>query len=120
MHKINAEIDGKISNRLGVDGDILGDFWAKETRYIEEGYKTIPFPFKELDPDKIPTFSMRADWNLHQLLSYMQTWSAVKKYHAEIGLDPVSLIENQLERIWGDAEKAREVVWEIDLRIGII
>lgn len=28
--------------------DILGKYWDSERRYIEEGYKTIPFPFEEI------------------------------------------------------------------------
>ena len=47
MHKINPQIDN-ISNRLNVDGAILGNYWAKETKYVKEKYKTIPFPFKEI------------------------------------------------------------------------
>lgn len=29
--------------------DILGKYWDSERIYIEEGYKTIPFPFDEID-----------------------------------------------------------------------
>ena len=52
MHKINPQIDN-ISNRLNVEGEILGNYWAKETKYVNEKYKTIPFPFKEIS---VPTF----------------------------------------------------------------
>ena len=55
MHQINPKID-KIIERLDVDGDILGDFWPKEIRYIKEKYRTIPFPFKEINT---PNFKMK-------------------------------------------------------------
>ncbi len=44
MHKIDLEID-KISERLDVDGEILGSYWPKEAKYVKEEYPTIPFPF---------------------------------------------------------------------------
>ena len=55
MHKINPKID-KISERLNVDGDILGNFWPKEIKFIKEEYRTIPFPFKEINA---PKFKMK-------------------------------------------------------------
>ncbi|MGA8738354.1 MAG: methyltransferase domain-containing protein, partial [Nitrososphaeraceae archaeon] len=47
MHKINTQID-KVTDRLDVDGEILGSYWDKETKYVKEKYKTIPFPFNEI------------------------------------------------------------------------
>jgi SAM-dependent methyltransferase len=122
MHKIDPEID-RISDRLDVGGDILGDFWAKETKFIKERYRTIPFPFKEINlstTTAIPDFKMKVDWNLYQLLSYMRTWSAVKKYHKEMKSDPLNLLRGELERIWGKGDKQKAVVWEINLRVGVI
>ncbi len=74
IHKINPKID-KISEKLDVDGDILEDFWPKEIRYIKEKYRTISFPFKEINT---PKFKMKTYRNMYQLFNYMQTWSAVK------------------------------------------
>ena len=34
MHKINPQIDN-ISSQLNVDGEILGNYWAKETKYVK-------------------------------------------------------------------------------------
>jgi hypothetical protein len=74
MHKINPKID-KISEKLDVDGDILEDFWPKEIKFIKEEYRTIPFPFKEINA---PKFKMKTYRNMYQLFNYVQTWSAVK------------------------------------------
>jgi ubiquinone/menaquinone biosynthesis C-methylase UbiE len=124
MHEINPEID-KISSRLDVGGDILGDFWAKEVKYIKELYKTIPFPFKEIAIDTsssaMPKFKMEVRWNLYQLLSYLQTWSAVKKYYQEKKSDPLDLIRNELKKAWGEeGYKEKSIIWKINLRVGII
>jgi hypothetical protein len=40
MHKINPKID-KISERLNIDGDILGNFCSKKIKFIKEDYRTI-------------------------------------------------------------------------------
>ena len=40
MHKINPEID-MVSEKLTVGGEILGNYWPKETIYVKQDYKTI-------------------------------------------------------------------------------
>src|SRR6478735_5619939 len=79
IHKIDDDID-KISEKLNVGGDILGRYWPRETNYVKEDYKTIPFPFQEIPS---PKFEMTVNWNLDDLVSYMQTWSAVKRFSTE-------------------------------------
>ena len=62
--RIDSEID-KISERLDVDGEILGSYWPKEAKYVQEEYKTIPFPFKEIST---PRFEMSVYWSLDDLI----------------------------------------------------
>jgi hypothetical protein len=116
MHKINPQIDN-ISSRLDVDGDILGNYWAKETKHVKEKYKTIPFPFKEIS---VPAFKTTLYWNLLQLWNYMQTWSSVKKYYSENNQDPLDLIKSELKSLWGDEHNKKEVTWNINIRVGFI
>lgn len=70
----------------------------------------------------MPEFRMKVNWNLYQLMSYMQTWSAVKKYHQEKKHDPLDLIRDELKRAWGDdgGLNVREVIWKINLRVGMV
>lgn len=117
MHKIHPEID-RISARLDAGGDILGPFWPAEIQYVKEGYRTLPFPFKEVAA--VPQFRMEASWNLYQLLNYMETWSAVKKYRQEKKSDPLDLVRSELAQIWGDAQKERPVAWELGIRVGMV
>ena len=116
MHEINPQID-KISDRLNVDGELLGNYWAKETIYVKEKYKTILFPFQEIS---VPTFKTTLYWNLHQLWNYMQTWSSVKKYYSENKSDPLDLVKSDMKNLWGDELDKREVTWNINIRAGII
>lgn len=116
MHKINPQIDN-ISSQLNVDGEILGNYWAKETKYVKEKYKTIPFPFKEIS---VPAFKTTLYWNLLQLWNYMPTWSSVKKYYSENKQDPLDLVKSELKSLWGDELNKKEVTWNINIRVGVI
>ena len=116
MHKIDSEID-KISERLNVDGEILGSYWPKEAKYVNEEYKTIPFPFKEIST---PRFEMNVNWSLDDLLNYMQTWSAVKRFQIEKKYDPLSLVRQDMENLWGRKDEQKLVRWSLNLRMGIV
>ena len=116
MQKIRPEID-KISERLNVGGDILGNYWPKEVKFVKEEYKTIPFPFKEI---AVPKFEIEVDWNLNNLLDYMQTWSAVKRFYAENKYDPLSVVKEDLKNLWGKDDEIKLVKWDLNLRVGNI
>lgn len=116
MHQIDNDID-KISAKLNVNGDILGKYWPKETNYVKDDYKTIPFPFKEIIP---PKFEMNVCWSLDDLVSYMQTWSAVKRFSTEKKFNPLTLVIDELEKLWGKHEDQKIVKWDINIRVGKI
>lgn len=80
--------------------DVLGNYWDKERKYIDENYQTIPFPFNELPA---PQLSVFYQWNLEQLIGYLNTWSAVQHYKDKNGKDPVGLIIDDLTRVCGSA-----------------
>lgn len=94
--------------------NIIGAYWDAERRYVDEGYKTIPFPFAEISA---PEFRNSYAWTFAHLIGYLKTWSAVKHYEQQHGVDPVSLIENDLQKHWGMEEK-QEVHFPLLLRIG--
>jgi ubiquinone/menaquinone biosynthesis C-methylase UbiE len=94
---------------------IAGSYWPPERRYVEEQYRTLPFPFPEI---AAPKFAMEAQWTLEQLTGYLATWSAVQRYRKEQGGDPLELIVGELGAAWGDAETARKVVWPMFMRVG--
>ncbi|WP_180028796.1 class I SAM-dependent methyltransferase [Acinetobacter sp. YH16032] len=56
---------------------VLKPYWESERHYIDLKYQTIPFPFEE-----IPTCEqhMHCKWRIDQLIDYLNTWSALKKY----------------------------------------
>jgi SAM-dependent methyltransferase len=64
--------------------DTLGPYWPPERRWVESGYRDLPFPFAELP---VPAFEMRAEWTLDQVLGYVATWSALQAYRAALHQD---------------------------------
>ena len=95
--------------------DVIGPYWPPERRYVDEGYRTLPFPWREA---VTPTFSLRTDWTLDQVLGYVATWSAVLRYRdAHPGRDPLPDLRRQLATHWPVAGTLR-LVWPIHLRLG--
>ncbi len=95
--------------------DIVGEFWPPERKLVENGYKNIPFPFNKLPS---PSFRMSAKWTIKQLVGYIGTWSAVKRYRDNKGIDPVESIEKKLNKFWNNRSGAMEVYWPLSVVIG--
>lgn len=111
--KTNTALDNIISKLYG---EILGDCWDTERRYLDEAYKTIPFPFEELEA---PHFKITADWSLEELTGYLNTWSAAKHFEKAHGQNPIALVARELRQNWGE-EKKIEITFGLLLRIGRI
>lgn len=93
---------------------VVGPYWPPERRHIEERYRSIPFPFKEL---RVPRVVSETVWTREHLLGYLGTWSATKRHREDRGEDPRRQIEGELAAIWPDGE-GRRVRWELFLRVG--
>ncbi|NMH29222.1 class I SAM-dependent methyltransferase [Flavobacterium silvaticum] len=93
--------------------DIIGPYWDKERKYIDENYETIPFPFDEI---KVQHFSADYEWSFAQLTGYLDSWSAVAHYKKKVGIDPVDLIRHELALVWELSD--RKVHFPLLLRIG--
>lgn len=111
LHKITPEIDEVVNNLYG---PMLAQFWPPERRIVEEKYININFPMKEI---KTPDFQMEIEWELSQLIGYLRTWSAVKKYEVETGESPVDKIYEKLCRLWRNPERKYKIKWPLTLKI---
>jgi hypothetical protein len=88
---------------------IVGPYWPLERQLVETRYADIDFPFT---PVSCPPFQMSLRWSRQQLQQYLLSWSAVQRYIAENGSNPLDLIATDLQASWGD-ERVREVVWPL-------
>jgi len=105
---VNTEVD-KIVYRLYED--IVGPFWPPERAIVEAGYDGLPMPGAEV---VLPEFGMQLDWHANDMLGYLGTWSACKRYAAAHEENPVTIIESELKSAWGDS--ARVVRWPLKIR----
>ncbi|PVY39979.1 ubiquinone/menaquinone biosynthesis C-methylase UbiE [Pontibacter virosus] len=92
---------------------VLDGYWDPERRYLDEGYRTIPFPFEELE---LPKFSSSYAWTPDDLIGYLNTWSAVKHYEKQQGHNPVQLVEKQIREAFEG--QTTTVTFDILTRVG--
>jgi SAM-dependent methyltransferase len=111
------ELEGEAANELAQDyyANIVGPYWPPERRLIEEGYRTIPFPFIEIVP---PSIRMETHWDLDQLLGYFSTWSATNRFIKARGYNPLEQLQDELVPVWAEPQRKRRVTWPLSLRLG--
>ncbi len=91
---------------------IVGEYWSPERAMVDQGYPELIMPGAVVPS---PDFSISLMWTAADMLGYLQTWSATKRYEAANGTDPVSQIEAELTAAWGDNERA--VIWPLTVRV---
>jgi SAM-dependent methyltransferase len=92
----------------------LGGYWAEEIGYIDALYRTIPFPFEESAP---PRFTMTTDWELENLLGFLQSWSATQRFIEVNGYSPLDEVRPALADAWGVPGR-KQARWTVFLRAG--
>ncbi|MEO8159813.1 MAG: class I SAM-dependent methyltransferase [Arenimonas sp.] len=93
----------------------LGEDWPAERQHVLDRYRELPFPFRSISS---PPFEMRSDWNLHQYLAYLSSWSASQRHARRTGEDAVAAIDAPMRAAWGDPEAVRTVEWPLLLLVG--
>ena len=95
--------------------DMLAGYWPERFHFLADRYQTLPFPFEELEP---PKFEMQANWELGQLVGFLDSWSATRRYQKERGQHPVRIIWQRLSEAWGEPGRQRTIRWPLYLRVG--
>jgi len=110
-------VEDVVVNELVKDyyANIVGPYWPPERKLVEEGYRSIPFPFGEITP---PAFRMEAHWTLDELLGYFSTWSATSRFIKARGFNPLDPLAAEMAKVWGDKNSTRLVVWPLAVRVG--
>ncbi len=93
---------------------VLGEFWPRERKLVENGYKDVQLPFTELTA---PRFNMKEEWNFSQLIGYLSTWSAVKNYRGKHGKDPIEKVQMEISKIWGEPEQTLMINWPLSIKL---
>jgi hypothetical protein len=109
---VDAELDRRF---FAFYSQVVGPYWPPERRHIEDGYKTLPFPFEEVDA---PEFGFELNWNLAQLEGYASSWSATARYRQALGTDPVPLLRESIEPAWPAGGIGVPLRMPLGLRVG--
>jgi SAM-dependent methyltransferase len=112
LSRINPEVDRVVHHYYM---NVVGPYWPPERHYIDEKYRTVPFPLAELPA---PEFTMKEEWDLNDLIGYLRTWSATREFQRKNQEDPLPMIRRALARAWGEPETRLAICWPIYLRLG--
>lgn len=110
LANVSPEVDAAV---LPFYDGLLGPFWEKERKDVENGYRNISLPFQELPPPKI---EMKTVWTFERYAGYLRTWSALQKFmkaHPEEDLSPYF---EKIQRAWG-SQSERELRWPLNIRV---
>jgi SAM-dependent methyltransferase len=94
---------------------LLEPYWYPERKILLDGYRSISFPFDEIDT---PALELEMRWSLPELVGYLRTWSAAARFAAERGTDPINQVEKSLAADWGGSAARRVIRWPLALRAG--
>ena len=95
--------------------DVVGPYWPPERKLIEQLYAGVTMPFA---PVASPVIPLSMPMTLSALVGYIDTWSAVQRYRAETGRDPMPALAEALENVWGDPDAPRTTHWPTAIRAG--
>ena len=94
--------------------DVLEEYWPPERRHVEEGYRSLPFPFEEIDaPDLAISMDVGGrDWICRDGVAVR----ALEKAEGPARFE----FRRERARAWGRGRQTevRTVHWALALRVG--
>lgn len=95
--------------------DIVDPYWPPERHEVENGYTHLAFPFEQI---AAPPFEITAQWDLRRLLGYFRSWSTTVRMEKATGENPINSYAPVQEKLWGNSDKVRTVIWPLMVRAG--
>jgi ubiquinone/menaquinone biosynthesis C-methylase UbiE len=105
----NPGVDASIKNFYT---NIVGPYWDKERKYVDDNYGTVPFNFRPL-PTK--EFFIKTQWSKDDVIGYLNSWSSVQHFIDANKYDPVNDLRNDLDVLWKDV---KDIVFPVFLKMG--
>ena len=90
-------------------------YWAPQNRLAWDGYRNVFFPFEEL---AVPEIQMNLAWNVDELVAYVRTWSATRRYIEANGQEFLEGFADRVKGAWGDLGVRKPVSMEFFMRVG--
>jgi len=93
----------------------IGNFWLPENKLVQNEYRDLPFPFSEMPS---PVFYSEKDFDLADLLAYLNTWSAVQRFIQHNDFNPTDELRQDLVRVWPNTDEKKKIRWKLFLKVG--
>jgi SAM-dependent methyltransferase len=94
--------------------ETIGPYWPAERVHVENEYRHLPFPFSRIHT---PRFSLTKEWPSEHLMGYLRSWSAVGRFQAANGFNPVNALEKEISLYWQEG-KSFWIEWPLFLHVG--
>jgi hypothetical protein len=88
------------------------EFWRGINMETEIG-----FPFQRIDA---PEFIITRNWDLHDYLNFIMTWSPTQEYIRANKSNPLEIIFDEVKSAWGDENEKKLITWKLKLKAGKI
>jgi SAM-dependent methyltransferase len=111
--RVDPEVDTLVSEFYH---SVVGPFWNDARTLVEQEYRTIAFPFRQVPA---PPFSIREQWTLRHLAGYLESWSATQAYIRHNKSNPVPSVISAINGVWRNDE-IKTVIFPVFLKVGII
>ena len=111
---VSPEIDTMIQELVL---DRIENYWLPQNQLIINEYGDVDFPFTLLEPQE--AFLIEQSWTINQFFDYLKTWSAMKRYIAEVGDTYIKEAQQEIAKIWQD-NVIKSVRMPIGLKVGRI
>ena len=95
--------------------DVIAPYWVPQNKLLWDGYVDVPMPFA---PVAVPPFNIEAQWTFHQLLAYVNTWSAARRCMTERGVEFLQSAERKLVYRWGSPDDIHLVTMPLHVIAG--
>lgn len=109
---VNAPVDAWLERYFR---ETLAGYWPDRIVYLDERYRTLPFPFEE-----IPTgpFTMTVRWDFDCFEGFLASWSGTVSYCERNGEAAFRRVMEGAAAAWGDRKARRPVTWTLYCRVG--
>ncbi len=80
---------------------------------VDGRYEDVRLPGEPLET---PDLRLAGLWTKDRLLDFIESWSGVREYHELHGRHAVDTIREELDDLWGDPSRPRELSWPLFVR----
>lgn len=95
--------------------DHVRPYWPEPTKYVQEKYRNLPFPFAEIEK---PTLSLEETWSVERMLGFYSSWSASEICRTTTGVSPIIKLAEDLKAVAPDELSTHKISLPLYMRVG--